>query len=267
MKIGILTSYSPSEEDISNIRRVRRFFDFLIVIDNNPLGLSVSRIFCAEKDVVTLSNFNMGGLSGAFNSAKIALKGFERIESATVTLLDQDTDVSEEVINTLITEIKQCHPKSVVGATFSNKNLVGVPSVKRAVSCLPTSTSTMMLVDFLISEKYDIRFPIDLADFVWCWRNVENNNFSYFQMDNVHVRQLLGIKRFKILSREMSLPSPFRHEHQMRAVRHLWSLNFVPADIKIRFTLKAITKLVLYPICCRDGYIRLRYMLRGIFYN
>ena len=267
MKICILTVYKPTFEDLNNIANISQIFDRLIIIDNNLLSCPIGEYSFGSDSVIILSNFNMGGLSGAFNLAKSVLRHLQLNPDSTVTLLDQDTFVTSPIIEALVCEVKSSPCGYIFGAKFSQHNAVTYPVERITVNCLPTSTTTMRVSDFELSSKYDPRFPVDLADFVWCWKNSTENNFTFTQLNNVHVKQTLGIKRFKFLGRCFTLPSAFRHEHQMRAARLLWSLDYLGIDIKLRFTVKAVLKIISYPFIFPDGTKRLRYMLRGIFYD
>lgn len=267
MNIGVITTFRAKNENILNIKRICDFFDIMILIDNNAIDESVNNKYCAIKNLVIISNFNIGGLSGAFNVAKRALRQLEVCSSATLTFLDQDTEISHEVVNALITEITRAPRKTVIGAVFAHRNVVEQDAKKRVVKCLPTATSTMWLADFLLSNDHDTNFPVDFADFIWCWRNASTNSFRYLQLKHIHVKQSLGIDRVVMLGREISLPSPFRHEHQMRAVRRLWTLNYVSMNTKISFSLKAAIKLLLYPVMLGYGRERFRYMLRGLLFK
>lgn len=264
IKIALITMYNPRNTDIINVRRVSEFFDFVVLIDNSSIDSPPTGGYCSVENIILVSNFNFGGLSGAFNLAKKVLS-FSNFEGrAIITLLDQDTEISSEVYLALEREMKDLPRKCVVGAKFADRNFVGNTVERKTVDCLPTSTATMWLEDFLIADAHNEDFPVDLADFVWCWKNAASNQFCFTRLEHVLVKQSLGLKRFYLLGREISLPSPFRHEHQMRAVRRLWTLNYVSKITKIKFTLKALLKLLVYPIIFRDGRERFLYMARGL---
>lgn len=267
MKVGITTVFNPTLDDIVNVIGFKGFFDILLIVDNSPL--SSAQFFSStfeNSDVFVLSNFNFGGLSGAFNLSKKLLLDVCFDEFATVTLLDQDTLVSNEIVNCLVDEIFCMDRGVVIGAKFSNNNQIDPLFVRHEVTCLPTSTMTMRAVDFVKSSDFLVEFPIDFADFVWCWRNASENGFKFFELSNVHVLQQLGISKISVFGIERTLPNPFRHELQSRAVRRLWQKDFVQLRIKFAFSIKLVLKVILYPFFAQDGFVRLRFMLRGIFF-
>ena len=267
MNVCVITTYKPSLKNLANIRQLLHFFDWVIIIDNNPLLIFPTHLNSPRKNFIFRSNFNIGGLSGAFNLAKDVLRSLNLDTTSTVTLLDQDTFVTRDIILALANESSRSPAGHIIGAAFSDHNQVGNVMKKKVTSCLPSSTTTLLVSDFLTSEDYDTDFPIDLADFVWCWRNAEKNGFVYFTLENILVNQTLGVGRHNLLGLNINLPSAFRHEHQMRAVRKLWGLSYVDFRIKVKFTIKAGMKLFAYPIILKDGNRRLKYMLLGLFKN
>jgi L-rhamnosyltransferase len=91
---GALTVlFNPSEEHVHNLFRLKRLCDDIVVVDNSPkIDLRLHERIRAE-GVELLSNFNEGGVAGAYN------KGLERlIEKGcqVIFIFDQDSEVQED---------------------------------------------------------------------------------------------------------------------------------------------------------------------------
>jgi rhamnosyltransferase len=94
MVAGALTVlFNPSEEHICNLLRLKRLCDEIVAVDNSPVPdrRLHERIQAAGIDI--LSNFNKGGVAGAYN------RGIERLIEKKCRILfifDQDSKVPED---------------------------------------------------------------------------------------------------------------------------------------------------------------------------
>jgi L-rhamnosyltransferase len=91
---GALTVlFNPSEVHVHNLFRLKRLCDDIVAVDNSPkIDLRLHERIHAE-DVEILSNFNEGGVAGAYN------KGLERLIEKGCRVLfifDQDSEVRED---------------------------------------------------------------------------------------------------------------------------------------------------------------------------
>jgi hypothetical protein len=270
-KVVILTTYNPSASDLNNIERLSGFSDLIIIIDNSPLHITGCLQFGEDflEKCFLLSNFNCGGLSGAFNQARTLLRRLRDLNiipsQASVTLLDQDTHIDATVLGALSSTIKDVKQPAAVGAVFSDRSLVSQEGGLIELSCLPSSTTTLTIDTFLSAPNYDIQFPIDLADFVWCWKAAASYNMKFFVDTRVEIHQHLGIGTFSFFGRKLTYPSPVRHMYQCEAALRLWSVKCAPLKSKIRFTCALLIKLFIYPFCLPNGATRCKYMIRGVF--
>jgi GT2 family glycosyltransferase len=91
---GALTVlFNPSEMHVRKLLRLKRFCDDIVAVDNSPVrDLRLHERIQAE-GVDIFSNFNEGGVAGAYN------KGLERLiakECGIFFLFDQDSEVQED---------------------------------------------------------------------------------------------------------------------------------------------------------------------------
>lgn len=85
--------FNPSEQHIHNLLRLKRLCDNIVAVDNSPIVDEQlhERIQTARIDI--LSNFNKGGVAGAYN------KGIERLiekDCRILFIFDQDSKVPDD---------------------------------------------------------------------------------------------------------------------------------------------------------------------------
>jgi rhamnosyltransferase len=89
----LVVLFNPSEAHVQNLFRLKRLCDSVVAVDNSPqLGVQLQGRIRAE-GIDVLSNFNSGGVAGAYN------RGLERLIEKGCQLLfifDQDSTIPED---------------------------------------------------------------------------------------------------------------------------------------------------------------------------
>lgn len=180
--------FNPSEGHLRNLFHLKQLCDNVVAVDNSPvLDLTVHQHIEAE-GIDILSNFNEGGVAGAYN------KGLERLirkQCRILFIFDQDSEVAEDYFVQMLEasfsldssrfligpkifdiNVQRYLPAHVVGR-FSLRP-VPITDQKRGLSCssIITSGSVMSAETYRILGPFLEDYVIDHVDTEYSFRAV-----------------------------------------------------------------------------------------------
>ncbi len=181
--------FNPSEVHVNHLLRLKRLCSEIVAVDNSPmLDLQLHERIQAE-NVDVLSNFNEGGVAGAYN------KGLERlIEKGcrTLFIFDQDSEVAEDYFGQMLDACRSLDsPRFLIGPKIFDINvnrylpahvvrrfsLRPVPITDRKQGLLPcssiiTSGSVMSAETYRTLGPFREDYVIDHVDTEYSFRAV-----------------------------------------------------------------------------------------------
>ncbi|TGA73341.1 glycosyltransferase family 2 protein [Aliivibrio fischeri] len=106
---------------------------------------------------------------------------------------------------------------------------------------------------------------IDYVDWEYCWR-VQHNGLKVFRVEDLLLPHRVGAGVVSIAGNlDARIPSPIRHYYHSRNTIVLSFRNYSPKAIMLKEILKLPVKVLCYPFIFSDGFIRTKYILRGIW--
>jgi rhamnosyltransferase len=117
----LIVLFNPSEAHVHNLLRLKRSCDDIVAVDNSPVLDSRLHERLKAEGVDVLSNFNEGGVAGAYN------KGLERLiekKCGIFFIFDQDSEVEEDYF---VQMLDACHaldsPRFLIGPKIFDINV------------------------------------------------------------------------------------------------------------------------------------------------
>ena len=255
----IIVTYEPNADQFKNYLLNNSKCDVeIFIIDNSESNGSIKFISQLGSDQIqVIQNYKNIGIAAAQNiGLRIILDNNYKYDC--VIQLDQDSFIDQKTVNLLIDNYKslnKLHKVAAVGPGQLNDEVKEVVNMK--------SSGMLIGVDAIKNIGFlDESLFIDLVDYDWCWR-AKKMGYSLFLIPCKFTHHLGSIHHalgFYIIS----IPTPIRHYYQfrnsLRLIREFrtplfWGLTRVPI---------IIIKLILYPILLPSGFLRLKFMVRGI---
>ena len=219
---GILVSFDINQDPIRNIDRLMSTLDYLVVVDNVPSGNDLLAKRQAIKNLSIITNFNKGGLAGAYNLAISHVSDYFS-DATHILFLDDDTDV-DSLPNFLESDLTLHYANNSKVAAVAPSYIdskTGMPGKyihlnkfffrisKRVidepieVSFLINSMSLWRVSAITEIGSYSEKLAVDHIDTDYCLR-AKLNNFSLILNPFIKFTHSIGDrKKYKFLGVEM----------------------------------------------------------------
>lgn len=270
---AILVAYNPEKNEIINaINRLLDQVDTIVLCNNSSYSLDdkIDRVHVIDfMENIGIAKAQSIGMKWAFdNGADFIIQ------------MDQDSEPSKNMVQLLIDSYDDLSNRGfnigLVGIQDYDKYTNKINSARlnkgKAIDGTPYKIvqETLSSGSLLPKSVYDIvggmddGLFIDAVDFEFCWRI---QSFGYLIVRNTAalLGHRLGNGKKKILGLiSVGVPAPIRHYYAFRNSIHLISRSYTPLYWKISSPIKNIFKLFTYPLFLDQGFLRLKYMLKGI---
>jgi rhamnosyltransferase len=195
---AICITYHPDANLLERLLKILRQVPHLVVVDNGSSAAVLSMLGAfAKDDRVTLipCNKNLGVARGLNIGVERAVK----LGYAYALLLDQDTDVYEDLVAVLVA-IYQLHPDrnrlAIVGAGYEGSEQLRIGAVNSDLQCeeveaVITSGSLLSLKAFQNIGPFREEFFIDYVDNEYCAR-ARKRNYLVLQSQRTLMRHAIG---------------------------------------------------------------------------
>jgi rhamnosyltransferase len=108
---------------------------------------------------------------------------------------------------------------------------------------------------------------IDAVDFEYCWR-IKAAGFGIYRVPSAILRHRLGEGEKKLFGFKLfRVPKPFRHYYAFRNSIYLMRRSEAPFYWKTSSIVKILVKYFTYWILLDDGFIRFKFMTKGIIHG
>jgi rhamnosyltransferase len=229
---ALVVTYNPDQDIVNRVKLISKQVGLVIIVDNTEIvpALDPLNILSNDKNIHIIRNRKNLGVATALNI------GFNYAINSCVGMewcltLDQDTFVSDDIVDQLISVYKQCEHKEEIGIIGSNYQewttgrILHTPkqseNVWEEVNHLPTSGSLTSILNYKQVGKFRDEFFIDYVDTEYCFR-LKDAGCKLLITNSVCMKHPLGYYRrshiYEILfSRSMVTNYPaFRHYYWTR---------------------------------------------------
>ena len=268
----VLYNATQTEAEVA-VNRLVELGTQVVVCNNSKYDVEIN-----ISDCVKVFNFreNLGiakaqslGMDWAFNNG-----------ADFVLQMDQDSEPDRNLPSKLLEcyhELTQNnYSVGLVGCQDYDKDTLEVNEAKvskgQSVYCSEyISVSSVLSSGSLIPKEVYLQVGgmdddlfIDAVDFEYCWR-IKAAGYLVIKNNKAKLAHKLGDGNKKILLFiDVGVCSPIRHYYQFRNTLLLMKRGYVPIYWKISSLAKLLFKLFIYPFTLPDGYVRFKYMLKGI---
>lgn len=270
---SILVAYNLEIEELHQaVERLKKQTDIVIVCNNSDYDVKF------EDEQVKI--FNFGENLGIAKAQSLGMKWAFENGADYILQMDQDSILSDNLVEQLL----ECYEKlssqgykiGLVGSQDYDKDTKKHSKAMINKEVYINDTSYCIVPDILSSGSLiskntyefvgamDDELFIDIVDFEYCWR-IRANGYLIIKNKDALLAHKLGNgekKLFGIVN--VNIGAPFRHYYQFRNILLMMSRSYVPFKWKIFQLIKLLSKLVFYSFGLSDGFIRLKFMLKGI---
>lgn len=273
---AVIVTYNPNIKEFKeNLNSILNELGNVCIVDNSTsksIQKDIINLNHSSVKIITL-NENKGialaqnyGMDWAFSNGYYG-----------VLLLDQDSRVSDGMVEVLCNEYNMLVQKSIkvacIGPLIYNrdsneKTLYGRQNVEVPNSVVEVE-KTLSSGSLISKEAYssigemDSSLFIDLVDWEWCWRAKKKEYVTYISTQVIMAHRL-GEGRKKILGFDIGIPAPIRHYYQFRNYLILFKRDYVPRTFKIKYLIIYILKFFFYVFFVSPRKTRFKWMVLGI---
>ena len=236
----VVALYGRSPEELpARLQAFEQAGLLVVAVNNNPVAHPGG---AATSSLIQLDNHNSGGLAGGLNRGVAEAL---RLGCRTVTLLDQDSDLSADGVLALQQAVLQCGDR-VVGPAIWDLERERWHTQAGHPRMLITSGTTFSAAAWQRIGPYRDWMEIDFIDHEWCSR-ARRCGLRLEVVDSVRLDQQFGERHPNPLAHRLGLQlySPYRRAVALRNLRWLVRQSHVPLDIR----LKECVKMLLKPWC------------------
>ena len=139
---------------------------------------------------------------------------------------------------------------------LDNTSIIEVDYVRNSMSL--TSSEVLNIVGFMDNSLF-----IDGVDSEWCWRARVKGYRTFISEDSI-IYHCLGKDDRRLLTKEITIPSPNRLFYQYRNFLWLLHRGYVPLRWKLKNFAKYLIKIPYYSLFCSPGGAYFRNIMSGI---
>ena len=278
---GIVILYRPCEKELFiNLQALVKQVKNIILIDNtensekdNEIEKKIKDIYPSDVDYVSLGENTGIAYAQNIGITKAIEKGFDYF-----ILLDQDSEMSENLANTLLESFKALQKRgekvACVGPKIINKDsqeeykalinkgtLTDDYTEKDAIIASGTFISKEAIEDIGMMEA---KLFIDLVDFEWCWR-ARSKGYRIFVDNHAFLYHRVGENNINLFGRyHLIISAPIRYYYQYRNYLRLIRRSYVPTYWKISELIKKLIEIFVIILMVPPRLKRLHFIFKGI---
>ena len=240
--VALVTLYHPDPAVTTNMEMLSKQVSTILLLDNTP-NTNNSKLFEKIENSQYYANYKNLGLSVAFNNG---LRHNSAKNSDYIIFFDQDSQVTDNLINSLIIDFERTNAHNKVGCVGplyheKNSNEKKVPNDKLPV--LANIYSVKNVITSSMLTKYEIldeigfwneKIFLDLADWDLCWR-LRQHGYMVCLSLNAILNHTLGSSVKKILFLKIRQSNSIREYYGIRDSIKLFSMPYTPFKYKLRF--------------------------------
>lgn len=249
---AIIVTYNPQLEKLEClINSVVNQVGQLLIIDNSSENVEYIQSRLNGRGQLVCLETNIGIAAAQNIGINLAIEN----QSSHVLLLDQDTALPKDFVNSLLLEEKELLEKNIpvgaLGPIFYDKRtlrqyplaLIDGFSLKKVYV---DENQSPMTVSFIIASGSLIRTDvilnvgnmmeelfIDYVDIEWCLRAI-SKGYNIFVSSKTKILHEIGDERTRIINKDFSVHSPIRNYYISRNGFILCLLKHVPIKYKLR---------------------------------
>jgi rhamnosyltransferase len=265
-----MTLYYP-DINIDRLKKLASHLHTLFLLDNTPD--SVHYVTGIENtNIVYIKYRHNYGLSKAFN---LCLKNNVFNDDDYIIFFDQDSEVKEELIQTLINDYEtlsnQGHKIGCIGPAYyeTHQNKIMMPKLKKNIDSHVYAVKSIMTSAMLTTYKtlenvgwWNERIFLDLADWDLCWR-LQQQGMLCCMTGNTVLTHTLGKSIRRVGFWTLKVGAPVREYYQTRDCLKLLGKSYTPFKFRLRFVLMLTLRPLLHMLFLPEKTLRLKYIVRG----
>jgi rhamnosyltransferase len=283
--VGLVVLYNPDFQTLHNlldgaIKQLNR----IILIDNSEHieDDNLTELINSYDDVIDY--INAGGNLGIAAAQNIGIASAKNMQATHVLLLDQDSQLPENMVNKLLnTELELISVGAKVAAVGPSFFDVKTQKTSGAVimrpffkKMIPINDKEIMVTDYLIASGSLIRLEIfdkvglmdeslfiDLVDIEWCERCNRKGYYSYVAPALI-MNHNIGSGAVNVMGKNVVIHNDFRHYFVVRNAIYLLFRNSLSFSHKIFLTLRLPLFIVTHSFVAKNKTRKIKFFLIAI---
>lgn len=278
MKIGaVIVLYDPEQDKIEEtVGALNNQVDEICLIDNS--SSSHSSWFLNRRN---LKYIYLGKNKGIAFAQNVGIRELQNLSCDYILFSDQDSKAMPALVDSLLKVHSQLSQEGINVATvgtvainertgkkypfrhkvfqnlvLDNTSIIEVDYVRNSMSL--TSSEVLNIVGFMDNSLF-----IDGVDSEWCWRARVKGYRTFISQDSI-IYHCLGKDDRRLLTKEITIPSPNRLFYQYRNFLWLLHRGYVPLRWKLKNFAKYMIKIPYYSLFCSPGGAYFRNIMSGI---
>ena len=273
---AVVVTFQPDLDDLhENMLLLSAMVDKVIICNNSDFDIDLP--------IERVEVINLKGNFGIAYAQSVGMKASFENGADFVFKMDQDSLVPKNIVPDLLNSYYELeglgYNVGLIGPLDYDK-ITGEVNRARVNKGVSIFSGKYSLVDSTLSSgslipkksynkvggMFDQLF-IDVVDHEYCWR-LRAADFDVIRANYVRLPHRLGDGRRKLLGLvSVGIPAPFRHYYSVRNTIYLVRKPYIPIKWKVLSMPKIFLKLVFYPFLLDNGYLRFRYILKGIYHG
>lgn len=278
MKIGaVIVLYDPEQDKIEEtVGALNNQVDEICLIDNS--SSTHSSWFLNRRN---LKYIYLGKNKGIAFAQNVGIRELQNLSCDYILFSDQDSKAMPTLVDSLLKVHSQLSQEGINVATvgtvainertgkkypfrhkvfqnlvLDNTSIIEVDYVRNSMSL--TSSEVLNIVGFMDNSLF-----IDGVDSEWCWRARVKGYRTFISEDSI-IYHCLGKDDRRLLTKEITIPSPNRLFYQYRNFLWLLHRGYVPLLWKLKNFAKYLIKIPYYSLFCSPGGAYFRNIMSGI---
>lgn len=278
MKIGaVIVLYAPEQDKIEEtVGALNNQVDEICLIDNS--SSSHSSWFLNRRN---LKYIYLGKNKGIAFAQNVGIRELQNLSCDYILFSDQDSKAMPTLVDSLLKVHSQLSQEGINVATvgtvainertgkkypfrhkvfqemvLDNTSIIEVDYVRNSMSL--TSSEVLNIVGFMDNSLF-----IDGVDSEWCWRARVKGYRTFISEDSI-IYHCLGKDDRRLLTKEITIPSPNRLFYQYRNFLWLLHRGYVPLRWKLKNFAKYLIKIPYYSLFCSPRGAYFRNIMSGI---
>lgn len=278
MKIGaVIVLYDPEQDKIEEtVGALNNQVDEICLIDNS--SSTHSSWFLNRRN---LKYIYLGKNKGIAFAQNVGIRELQNLSCDYILFSDQDSKAMPALVDSLLKVHSQLSQEGINVATvgtvainertgkkypfrhkvfqnlvLDNTSIIEVDYVRNSMSL--TSSEVLNIVGFMDNSLF-----IDGVDSEWCWRARVKGYRTFISQDSI-IYHCLGKDDRRLLTKEITIPSPNRLFYQYRNFLWLLHRGYVPLRWKLKNFAKYLIKIPYYSLFCSPGGAYFRNIMSGI---
>ena len=278
MKIGaVIVLYDPEQDKIEEtVGALNNQVDEICLIDNS--SSTHSSWFLNRRN---LKYIYLGKNKGIAFAQNVGIIELQNLSCDYILFSDQDSKAMPTLVDSLLKVHSQLSQEGINVATvgtvainertgkkypfrhkvfqnlvLDNTSIIEVDYVRNSMSL--TSSEVLNIVGFMDNSLF-----IDGVDSEWCWRARVKGYRTFISEDSI-IYHCLGKDDRRLLTKEITIPSPNRLFYQYRNFLWLLHRGYVPLRWKLKNFAKYLIKIPYYSLFCSPGGAYFRNIMSGI---